>query len=82
MHTPLLLEKNNKHSFHLFLLSFLCQDTHRVNSLCTLIMAIQILCQTIKLLEENIGRTFFDISCNKIFFDQIPKENKNKKNRI
>ena len=25
---------------------------------------------TIKLLEENIGRRFFDINCNKIFFDQ------------
>ena len=24
---------------------------------------------TIKLLEENIGRTFFDINCSKIFFD-------------
>ena len=24
---------------------------------------------TIKLLEENIGRTHFDINCSKIFFD-------------
>ena len=36
----------------------------------------------IKLLEENIGRTFFDISCNRIFSDQIPKENKNKTKKI
>ena len=25
-----------------------------------------------------MGRTFFDINCNKIFFVQPPKENKNK----
>ena len=28
---------------------------------------------TIKLLEENIGRTFFDINCSKIFFDPPPR---------
>ena len=28
---------------------------------------------TIKLLEENIGRTFFDINCSKIFFDSPPR---------
>ena len=27
---------------------------------------------TIKLLEENIGRTPFDINCSKIFFDPPP----------
>jgi len=27
---------------------------------------------TLKLLEENIGRTFFDISCSKILFDPPP----------
>ena len=32
----------------------------------------------IKSLEEKISRIFFDINCNKIFFDQIPKENKSK----
>ena len=33
---------------------------------------------TIKLLEENIGRTLFDINPSKIFFDPFPNENKNK----
>ena len=28
---------------------------------------------TIKLLEENIGRTLFDINRSKIFFDQPPR---------
>ena len=33
---------------------------------------------TIKLLEDNIGRAFFDINHRKIFFDPPPNENKNK----
>ena len=33
---------------------------------------------TIKLLEENIGRTLFDINCSMIFFDPLPNGNKNK----
>ena len=28
---------------------------------------------TIKLLEENIGRTLFDINCSEIFFDPPPR---------
>ena len=28
---------------------------------------------TIKLLEENIGRTLFDINCSKIFLDLSPR---------
>ena len=28
---------------------------------------------TIKLLEENIGRTLFDINCSNIFLDPSPK---------
>ena len=29
--------------------------------------------ETIKLLEESIGGTFFDIHCSNIFLDQSPK---------
>ena len=38
---------------------------------------------TIKLLEENIGRTFYDISHSKILFDPPPREReiKTKKNK-
>ena len=41
---------------------------------------------TVKLLEENIGRTGFDINCSKIFFDPRvmrinPSFKKKKKNR-
>ena len=37
---------------------------------------------TIILLEENIGKTLFDINHSKIFFDPPPSKNKNKhKNR-
>ena len=31
---------------------------------------------TLKLLEENIGRTFFDISCSKILYDPPPRVTK------
>ena len=30
--------------------------------------------ETIKLLEENIGRTFYDINHSKILFDPPPRE--------
>ena len=33
---------------------------------------------TIKLLEENIGRTLFDINHSKISFDPPPRSNENK----
>ena len=38
---------------------------------------------TIKLLEENIGRTLFDINHSKIFFDSTPRvmEIKTKRNK-
>ena len=36
---------------------------------------------TIKLLEENIGRTLFDINCSNIFFDPPPREMKIKTNK-
>ena len=34
--------------------------------------------ETIKLLEENIGRTLFDINCSNIFFDLSPKTKERK----
>ena len=36
---------------------------------------------TIKLLEENIGKTLFDINCTKIFFDSPPRAMKIKINK-
>ena len=36
---------------------------------------------TIKLLEENIGRTLFDINHSKIFFDPPPREMEIKTNK-
>ena len=39
---------------------------------------------TIKLLEEDIGRTLFDINCNKNVFKSVSQsnENKNKNNQM
>ena len=34
--------------------------------------------ETIKLLEENLGRTFFDINCTNIFLQLSPKAKINK----
>ena len=36
---------------------------------------------TIKLLEENVGRTLFDINDSKIFFDPPPRVMEIKKNK-
>ena len=36
---------------------------------------------TIKLLEENIGRTLFDINCSDIFLDLPPRVMKRKRKR-
>jgi len=37
------------------------------------IKALNIRTDTINLLEENIGRTLFDINHSKIFFDPLPR---------
>ena len=37
---------------------------------------------SIKLLEENRGRTFFDINCSNIFLDPPPNENENKNKQM
>ena len=37
------------------------------------IKALNVKPETIKLLEENIGRTFFNINHSKIFFDPPPR---------
>lgn len=37
------------------------------------------MCNTIKLLEENIHRTCFDINFSKFFLDLSPKESKGNK---
>ena len=37
---------------------------------------------TIKLLEENTGRTLFNINCSKICLDPPPNENKNKNKQV
>ena len=36
---------------------------------------------TIKLLEENIGRTFYDINHSKILYDPPPREMEKKKQK-
>ena len=37
---------------------------------------------TIKLLQENKGRTLSDINCSSIFLDPPPNENKNKNKQM
>ena len=44
----------------------------KINSKC--IEALNIRLNTIKLLEENIGRTLYDINHSKILFDPAPRE--------
>ena len=38
-----------------------------------LIRDLNVRLDTIKLLEENTGRTLFDINCSNTFFDPLPK---------
>ena len=38
--------------------------------------------ETIKLLEENIGRTLYDINQSKILYDPPPRGNKNKSKQV
>ena len=44
---------------------------HKINS--KWIKYLNVRPDTIKLLEENMGRTLFDINHNKIFFDPPPR---------
>ena len=43
----------------------------KINSKC--LKDLNISHDTIKLLEEIIGKTFFDINCTKVFLGQSPK---------
>ena len=43
----------------------------KINSKC--IKDLNVKADTIKLLEENIGRTLYDINHSKIFFDSPPR---------
>ena len=54
----------------------------KINSKC--IKDLNIRLDTIKPLEESIGRTLFDIKCNYIFLDPPPRvtKNKNKINKL
>ena len=51
----------------------------KINS--KLIKDLNVRPDTIKLLEENIGRTFYDINHSKILFDSLPREMETKINK-
>ena len=58
--------------------SYKCKQMKSENSLIhkknsKRIKELNIMPYTIKLSKENIGRTLFDVTCSKIFFDPPPR---------